>query len=350
MGVEPYVNGRPVSTVGAWGDLQYSERFDGGSWEASWVMEVRRGWHHPAIRRGADVELRLGGLVVWAGILAEPDRDSWQMTATGLVREGERFSARAADGTPGRYITSSTVNAIGNGLPWDYREVSLPAHANPVQSEESDGLNVVSAIWSAAAAASGMFWGVGSDRIPYIRTRPTQPSWRIAPSVGVLGQGDDEFATHLVGRYRSMAGVLETTTRGDSGAPGTPSDRWGRSERPVDLTPRKRISATRANEILDGMLTKIGPRPGYTTGLTLGPGEITTMGGSLAHLPTIRAGQMVRLDGVVDEATGRPHHDIVIGEIRHDPAARTVYIEPLGLAARNLAAVLEGVGSTPLVG
>lgn len=343
--VEPFVNGRALSTLAAWGDLKSSERFDGGSWEASWQMEVREGWNHPAVRRGADVELRLGGHTLWSGKLTEPDRDSWQMTATGLVREGERFTALATDGSAGRYIGESTVNAVAEGLPWDYWPVPFPSHANPVQGEESDGTNTVSAMWTAASAAAGWFWGVGPDRVPYARPRPTLPSWRVAPGVVQLGVADDEFATHLVGTYLTPTLTRARVTRGDALA----AARWGRVEQSVDLTPRKVMTQAQAEATLDGMLAKIGPRPGYTTGLELGPHEITTWGGTRAHLASIRAGQMVRLFGIVDEFTGKPYHDIVIGEVRHEWSAGTVYIEPLGLAARNLTAVLEGNSSSALV-
>ena len=343
--IEPFVGGRPLSTIAPWGDVKWSERFDGGCWEASWQMQVRQGWSHPAIRRGADVEVRLGAHVLFAGKLTEPDRDSWLMTATGLSREGERFTALATDGTAGRYIGESTENAVAEGLPWDYWPVPLPSHANPVQGEESDGTNTVSAMWTAASAAAGWYWGVGPDRIPYARPRPTLPSWRVAPGVVDLGVADDEFATHLVGTYLTPTLTRARVTRGNTLA----AERWGRVERPVDLTVRKVMTLAQAEATLDGMLAKIGPRPGYTTGLELGPHEITTWGGTRAHLPSIRAGQMVRLYGITDDLTGRPYHDIVIGEVRHEAASQMVYIEPLGLAARNLTAVLEGTGSTALV-
>lgn len=343
--VQVFVSGRPLDGIAAWGDLKWSERFDGGCWEASWQMEVRQGWHHPAVRRGATVEVRLGAYVIWKGLLTEPDRDSWQMTATGLVREGERFTALATDGSAGRYIGESTSNAVDAGLPWDYRPVPFPPHANPVQTEESDGTNTVSAMWTAASAAAGWYWGVGPDAIPYARPRPTFPSWRVAPGVAHLGVADDDFATHLVGTYLTPTLTRARTTRGNEAA----AARWGRVEKSVDLSKRKVLTEAQANASLDGMLAKIGPRPGYTTGLELGPHEITTFGGTRAHLPLIRAGQMVRLYGLVDEVTGQPYHDIVIGEVRHERDANTVYIEPLGLAARNLTAVLEGTGSTALV-
>lgn len=341
MSVEVYLNGRPLDTIAAYGGLKWSSRFDGGCWEASWEMEVREGWHHPAIRRGTDVGIRLGGHCLWCGKMSEPDRDSWQMTATGLVREGERFMARANDGTAARYLGESTVNAVAEGLPWDYWPIDFPAHAEPVQTEESDGLNTVSAMWTAASAAAGWFWGVGPDRIPYALPRPTEPTWRVAPGGATLGVADDDFATHLVGTYLTPSLTKLRITRANTAA----AARWGRVEKPVDLSTRKVMSEAQAIATLDGMLAKIGPRPGYTSGLELTPDQITR-GGVRANPHLIRAGEMVRLYGVQDEMTGLPHHDIVIGEVRHEADSQTVYIEPLGLAARNLTAVLEGDPTT----
>ena len=80
-GEQVYLDGQALSTIAPWGSLTYSERFAGGCWEASWQMEVPDGWHHPAVRRGAHVEIRLGPSVRWSGYMAEPDRESWQMTA-----------------------------------------------------------------------------------------------------------------------------------------------------------------------------------------------------------------------------------------------------------------------------
>src|SRR5690606_35138676 len=155
--------------------------------------------------------------------------------------------------------------------------------------------------------------------------------------------------THVRGDYLKMDLTRGRVMRGDNGAPGTPSHRWGRSETTVDLTTRKPMTEAQAIEIVDGMLVKAGPRLGYTNGLELTADQITR-GGVRANLSLIRAGQMVRLHGVRDELTGTPYHDIVIGEVRHEAEAQTVYIEPLGLAARNLTAVLEGEDSTALVG
>src|SRR5690606_23721006 len=112
--------------------------------------------------------------------------------------------------------------------------VPFPEHANPVKTEESDGINTVSALWTAAAEASGWFWGVGPDRVPYAQPRPTTPMWRVGPGAASLGVADDEFATHLVGRYNAAIGGTATTVRGNADA----AARWGRVEQVVDLTAR----------------------------------------------------------------------------------------------------------------
>lgn len=344
-----FLEGRPLATIGNYQGLEWSDRLAGGCWEASWDMRVKRNWHHPFTRRGARVELRLGPVCVWCGVLAEPDRDSWRVTARGYSRAAEEYPALNPDGTAATNITVATGQAITRGLPWAAGTLpSWPAHANPVASEEFDGVNTVAALWEAGAEAAGWYWGVGPDRRPYAVPRPTTPTLRCAPGAVVLGVADDEFVTHLAGRYMKVGGGLGTVIRGDSGLAGTPSYRWGRREEVVDLTPRKAMTLATAESILDGMLSRLAPRPGYSNGYEVTHGQIFTTGGTPVHLPLLRSGQVVRLHGVVDDSPHPvPWHDIVIGEIRHTKGG--AYIEPLGLADRNLTAVLSGEQTPPLV-
>ena len=345
MTEQVFLDGQPLSTIAAWGNLTYSERLSGGCWEASWDMEVPDGWHHPAVRRGADVEIRIGGLAVWSGTMSEPDRDSWTMTAQGYSRQGEDYPALDATGAAGRYIGATTEYAVLDGLPWNYRPITLPSHANPVVGVEAEGINAISTLWDAAADAAGMFWGVGPDRVPYMTPRPTEPTWHAVPGSVVLGVADDDYRSHLYGRYLTASLTRATAKRGDDAA----ATRWGRKYETVDLIPRGVMDATKANSILDGMLAKIGPRPGFSNALELGPYEITG-GGSPAFLPNVRTGQMIRCHGIVDDSLiPLPYLDIIVSEVRKTQGG-TVYIEPLGLAARNLSAVLEGAKTTPLVG
>lgn len=342
--IEIRVDGTFLSRIATWGDLEWSERFDGGCWEASWTMEVPEGWHHPAIRRGAIVEVLEGPVVLWTGLLAEPDRESWEMTATGLVREAERYTAiDAMDKATRRVNVATLVAELYRGLPWEVGTLgallpSWPSHADPVQSDQG-GLWMLDELWDAAAEAAGWHWGVGPDRLPYAVPEPTEPTWRMTPGSGTLGLADDEYASHLVGRYYESATTLATSIRGNDDA----AERWGRTERAVDLTGRGTLTASKVDAILDGMLEASRPRPGFSNALEPGPYDLTTLGGVPAHLPHVRAGQRVRLHGVQSEdLVPLPYVDFTIGEVRHEAGAESVYIEPLGLAASNLQAVLEG--------
>src|SRR5690348_9828641 len=78
------VGGYWLHQIGAYSDLTITDRWPGGCFEASWTLELPVGYPHPALRRGASVQVLDGGLVVWSGILSEPDRSTWECVATGL--------------------------------------------------------------------------------------------------------------------------------------------------------------------------------------------------------------------------------------------------------------------------
>jgi hypothetical protein len=60
----------------------------------------------------------------------------------------------------------------------------------------------------------------------------------------------------------------------------------------------------------------------------------------------VGTGCMVRLHGIFDdllETTGNTWLDIIIGEAKYADGAQTIDLSPLGLAARDLASVVEAV-------
>lgn len=96
--VQVVVDGQPLSTIGAYGDLGWSSRWPGGCWEASWGLNVQKGWRHPKLRRGAAVRIMYGGLPAWTGELGAFDWDTGQATASGLYRRSEHYKALVWDG------------------------------------------------------------------------------------------------------------------------------------------------------------------------------------------------------------------------------------------------------------
>lgn len=346
MTVQVWVDGRPLDTVAPWGGLTFTSELAGGCLDASWRMEVRRGWDHSVLVRGTVAEIRLGGTPLWAGVLAEPNRDTWEVYARGVAAEANRFLALAADGSMGRYVGTVTQLAIARGLPWvshEFRGGPFPGHANPVRTDDDgEGLNTVHALWEAAADAAGWFWGVGPDRRPYVQGRPVVPKWRAHVPPDSLGLADDEYVTHLVGRFRSVPGAYATVSVGNGAA----AAKWGRRELDVDLTERGIMPQAQAVDILSGMLAKLLPRPGYANGLDFGEWDVTTLGGRRANPLLIQPGDMIRLHGVRDDGlTSAAYHDVVAGRVKYEAPRRggsSVHVEPLGLAARNFQAVLEG--------
>ena len=54
-----------------------------------------------------------------------------------------------------------------------------------------------------AATAQSKRWGVGADGRFFAATDPTTPTYHAVPGQPVMGQADDDYATHIFGRYVS---------------------------------------------------------------------------------------------------------------------------------------------------
>lgn len=343
--------GRWLDFITQSGDLEWTERADGGCDRASWRMDLPEGFTDPALTRGAIVDLMMGPLPVFTGILAEPDRtdDGWVFHVDGL--------AKAADATvpiDGTDLTTNphlaVVNAIARGaLPgWVY-DGSLPS-TNLVEPESDKRYPYLKDLLDAVAAANGKRWGVGPGGRFYYESDPTEPMWAIMPDSGVMGVADDAYYSHIFGRYVTTWSdpTDGTEPRPISWAMAAASDlpaevRWGRRERFIDFT-ETATNALATSRSIANMLTQAGARMGYTSGLELAAHQITNLGGTVAHLPLIHARQMARLHGVFDQWGGLQlgaSHDFVIGEVRHRAGEGSVQVFPVGLVDRDLESILS---------
>lgn len=333
--VDLNIDGTWAQAIGPVGDLEWTERWPGGMWEASWRMHLPVNADHPVLRRGARVKLVEHGAVIGQLTLNEPDRAEWAFTASGLAREGEGFMC--LDGAGNASATPDTVidAAIARGLPWT-RPASIGAAvlANAEGLRPDRSLATLLDMW---VEETSQRWAVNEHGEIYRASDPTTAAWHLTPGNGQLGLADDEYASHLVGRYQSAAGVYSSVSVGDTAA----SDRWGRKEYGVDLTGLGVITGARATAILQGMLAKGRARLGWTNGVEVTPGQLRTAGGGRAHLRSVRAGHMVRLHGILDaQLETRMSLSFVIGEANHR-ADGTLAITPVGLVARDLASVLS---------
>ena len=339
------VGGYWLHQIGAYSDLTIIDRWPGGNFEVSWTLELPVGYTHPALRRGASVQVLDGGLVVWSGLLSQPDRSTWECVATGLSREAESGSSNIAymalDGSGNSTsIPDVAIDAaIARGLPWVRRD-SFSATAYTDNADNSEPLRSLGDLLDLVATEAGKRWAVWADGAVVLAADPTTPTWHLTPGAADLGYADDEYASTILGRYlRKSDLTYQTVIITDADAEAA----RGHREFSVDLTSLGPITTAKATGIANGILAKGKSRLGWTNGIEAGAWDITTPGGVSADLTLINAGDMIRLHGIWDERLSVPYLDVVIGERRYTVGEQTVQLTPVDYQARTLASVVEDV-------
>lgn len=347
-----------IGPYGAWGDLQIITRWGQGAcgmFEAQWSMPLPPDFEHPLLRRGTLVELMDGPWRIGSPlILSEPAKGTgldapWQFVATGIGREVEGDSSFYAFDAFGDVTTrcgTAVDVAIVRGLRWGGRDASVPTTTFGSLGGEPQ---TVGSLLSAYGDSVALRWGVGQDNLVRFAADPTTPTYQVTPDVVTLGTADDDYATVVYVRYPDSTSGTNLTVHAPASASLT-EQRFGHRETLVDLTDRLAMSAAAAQAIADGILAKSKGRLAWTNGLTVTSNEILTMGGVPADmskvLEDVGNGCMVRLNGISSdllEYNGQTYLDIIIGEARYTDGAQTIDLNPLGLAPRDLAAVVESV-------
>lgn len=339
--LHPKIDGVWLRQIGRFAEVQYVETWPGGCESASWAMP--EGTTHPALRPGASVEIFDGGVPRWKGTLDEPGSDG-RFTAKGLHVLAREAQAIDSLSRPTRNVDWATADAWTRGaLPgWQNPRTTSPRpvpEGSLFGSTDNSDLTVAQ-ILDGWAAASGKRWGVNERGALVVAADPTVPSWEVHPNaVGGALTLEDDYATHLVGKYLDTTGQVSAVIHGDQ----TAADRWGRREVIVDLLPMGKISSATALSTIQGMFSLVGARMGFAEGLELASGQITREG-IPAPLSMIRAGQMIRLHGVADLTrpfARKSYLDVVIGRVTYTDGAQTVQIAPVGMSPRNLADILK---------
>lgn len=334
------IDGRWASSVAAWGDLGWSTQIRGGMHEISWSMDVDTSFRHPALRVGSLVEIYDGPARLGLGVMNEPDLVSGQFVARGLYRVAENYLALDEDGNGSAVPNVAIDAAIARGLPWlrDTSFSNIPLTASgPTQG--SNRLNTLLDSFSDFASAH---WGVDENQQVSLRPLATTPTWYLRPGLTDLGLAEDEYASDLFGRRLASGGTFVVETRGDPVA----RMAFERREEPVDLTSLGIITAGKAQNILAGLLAKGRARPAFTTSVDVSANDLLTVSGVQADLSMVQAGQMVRSHGFYDDITylnGQTYLDWLIGETSYEAGATTIALAPMGLAPRDLAAVLAAL-------
>ncbi|WP_418061796.1 hypothetical protein [Pimelobacter simplex] len=317
-----------------WGELKHSTRTN-GSWQASWTIPSTRSWRHPALVYGAAVDIFLGPVCVWSGTLDEPNWDSGEFVALGACRDAETNPGFTPAGDASTVPNVVVDAAIADGGLAGWTRVGNFGTVPVGQPDGSGGLVTIASILDAWAQENKTRWLVDEARQLVIApVDESKPTWYVVPGSGVLGSSAEERADRVYVRY-------EDATTGRRSTVFYPPTGPARIKQSADITDRGSKTAAQALAIAQDEWGKLQGRSGWTNGLTLTYGQVTTPGGVVADLAMVKAGDTIRLLGVPD-ARGLAHNtDVVLGDTDYDWNDDELQANPVGLAARDEESVLE---------
>jgi hypothetical protein len=325
-------------------------------YEASWTMPLPADYQNPLLRRGTLVELMDGSYRVGCPlIMSEPAvgsglEDPWTFVATGIGREVEGdnsyYSQRISDSETTAVPSEAVDFAIAEGWRVTGRLSSVPTSAIG-GTAITDELMSVGSLLNAAGDSTSKRWGVGGDNYVFLTADPTTPTYHVTPGAVALGTTDEDWASTVKVRYTdSTTGKFTTVTAVNTQT----NTRFGKRTYGVNLTGQAAMSAATAQGFADGILANYKGRLGWTNGFTVTSNQITNAGGVPADLSIlaedVSKGCMARIHGIWSdllEFTGQTWLDVVIGQAKLVDGGTTIQLDPLGVAPRDLAAVVESV-------
>lgn len=336
------VDGHWLSEIGPWAPPVHTTIADGGSDTCEWKMALSPSFWSDSLRRGRLVEVMLGPIPIWAGLLAQPeyagDDEGWSFHADGHYVSGTGFACLTSGGLTTLTPDTAIDQAIADGIGWT-RPTSIGATSFGVV-DETEALNTITDLLDAVALSRSERWGVDPRGQVYMVADATEPDYILVPgAVTRYGLADDDYASGIVLRYLDIATFqLAAVKVSDPAAATRFRPRW----HPVDATEYGPISSTKATDIANGILNDSGPRLAWTD--TVEPTKwqlLNARTGTPACRPLVRAQQMVRAHGVRDDQGGvLPYVDWVIGSTRYDALTDELSIASVGLVARTLVDVL----------
>lgn len=192
----------------------------------------------------------------------------------------------------------------------------------------------------------GHRYGRTVDNAPFTPTDPTSVSWMLDATTLEIGVADDGLYTAIVYTYvdsLDTEGNPVTATGGpivDAAAVAL----YGTVTYEMDLTSAGLMTGADALALAEAQLAEFTV-PQLLSRVACTEQILFTPGGQPAHLPSIRAGQMVELFNVPNSLGGIQHElnqRIIIGESTHSAdSPGEVAIAPTRLAVRNLADALK---------
>lgn len=225
----------------------------------------------------------------------------------------------------GLKVFGGTISEVGRGYP---REVHAKSWSRRVQP---------------GATVSGDRWGRTVDNVAFTPTDPTTPTWFLDASDLDIGVADDGLYTQVVATYVSAytAGPPEVTTTSTVTVDDAVAQAFYNEVVPyaMDLTALGVISSGTATTYANRQLAEF-TIPQWLSRASVNSQRLLSPGGLPAHLPSVRAGQMVQLFNVPNNLGGIRNElsqTVILGEVEHDQDNPTeISIAPTRLAVRNL--------------
>lgn len=189
-------------------------------------------------------------------------------------------------------------------------------------------------------------FGRDADNITFTPTNPADPTWFLDAADLDIGVADDRLYTQVVATY--VSAVTGDPPKPSATATVTVDDLVAQSLYDVitydmDLTGLGLLTEAAAEDLAEAQLAEFAI-PEWLSRLAVTSAELLSTGGQPAHLPSVKAGQMVRLFNVPNNLGGlrtRVSLDVVLGEVEHSSDEPSIVtIAPTRLAARNIADAL----------
>lgn len=340
-----------LGDIAAVGDLQWSTGWPYGCLEASWSMQVKPNIYPRALKANASVEIWDGPVRVWSGFLSEPEPGTpWTLHAKGWYTALSVLLALNAAETATTSIPQDALeNAIARAdLPII---IGTPILATAFSSaDETQQANYVLPLLDAYATSIGQRWAIDADYIFTMAADPTTSRYGLESTEALRGAADDDYVTDVYPRYVTSVDVDGNPDGWGLGHVASASSPAGRRERVMDLNDLGLLTSglTTANDYAQGQLDLNGGRLGYTAGLEVHYGELVRNGGSPARLGLVKAGESFTAYTVAD-ASGAVQlgltQDVVIGRTDYADGAKTLAIQPVGLAPRTFVETLRSLKS-----
>lgn len=339
--------GWPLDEFGTIGDdLGFSTVFGDqgcGLDQVTWSMSLPKGFAHPAVQAGARVQLKVGDITVGTAVLDQPDVDAWTFTANGLIHRASELAAVNSAGTP----TASVKDALTAQA--DAWGITLPPLLPDwtVTLDSADQVLMLDELLSRANSEHQVRWGVTGDGVFQFFPTPTSPSYAFTEDAPSLPSASSTGVNYLRIRY--------AVTVDDSGNPTSLAMtevfklplRNRRIEQIQDLTDQGALTEAQAQTLGQQILANLSPQDTLGSGITTGPGQVTTIGDTPMDgaewmvAADVGEGAMFRHMGWRNPDVGTAgSHDWIAGAASWSKANGGLTVTPLGMAASTFSDIM----------